>query len=164
MERQSITFELEHLKNGPSSESWTTDLVHQAAYRENTLGLPLLCPEENILELEPAEIREFMTAHYVPSRIVLAGVNVDHNQFVELAQNWFGKYQPSEGVRDTRPIDDSISQYTGGEVKVRLGKEGRWPHGKEVPTSSAPPSLSRWSELAPRWWGQTLSLTSLMSF
>ena len=120
LERQSITFELEDIKNGPSSDVWTVDLVHQAAYRDNTLGLTSLCPEENIQKIEPEELMQYIAAHYHPARMVLAGVNVDHNQFVELARNWFGEPRPTWEGRDVQPIDQSISQYTGGEVKVRV--------------------------------------------
>lgn len=126
MERQSITFELDDVKNGPSSDVWTADLIHQAAYRSNTLGLPLLCPEENIHTIEREELVEYMATHYHPSRMVLAAVNVNHNQFVELAQNWFGEPNMTWGVRDVEGVDCSLSQYTGGDIKVRCME--KYPH------------------------------------
>ena len=122
MERRSIKFELDTVKNGPNSDVWTTDLIHQAAYRSNTLGLPSLCPEDNICNIDREELMEYMATYYHPSRMVLAGVNVNHNQFVELAQNWFGEPNPTwekrEGERGR--ADDSLSQYTGGDVKVTI--------------------------------------------
>jgi processing peptidase subunit alpha len=118
-ERQSIRFELETVKNGPSSEVWTTDLIHQAAYRENTLGLPSLCPEENISSVQREELLDYLSSHHRPERMVLAAVNVDHDQFVELARDRFGRPEPVWGERGGgRPVDHSISQYTGGAVKV----------------------------------------------
>ena len=121
MEKQSITFELDNIKNGPNSDIWTTDLIHQAGYRSNTLGLPSLCPEENICTIERAELMEYLATYYHPSRMVLAGVNVDHNQFVELAQNWFGQPGPVWGEREgVSEADQSLSQYTGGTVKVSV--------------------------------------------
>jgi processing peptidase subunit alpha len=119
MERQSINFELETVKNGPSSEVWTTDLIHQAAYRDNTLGLPSLCPEENIPIIQRDELMGYLAGHYLPTRMVLAGVNVDHDRFVGLAREWFGRTEPVWGDRGTeRTVDHSLSQYTGGAVKV----------------------------------------------
>jgi processing peptidase subunit alpha len=119
MERQSINFELETVKNGPSSEVWTTDLIHQAAYRDNTLGLPSLCPEENIPVIQRDELMGYLAGHYLPTRMVLAGVNVDHDRFVGLAREWFGRTEPVWGDRGTeRTVDHSLSQYTGGAVKV----------------------------------------------
>ena len=120
MERQSINFELETVKNGPSSEVWTTDLIHQAAYRDNTLGLPSLCPEENIPTIQRDELMGYLAGHYLPTRMVLAGVNVDHDRFVGLAREWFGRTEPVWGGGGTeRTVDHSISQYTGGSVKVQ---------------------------------------------
>ena len=120
MERQSITFELDMVKNGPSSDVWTTDLIHQAAYRDNTLGLPSLCPEGNIRKITHDDLLGYLATYYDPSQMVLAGVNVDHAQFVELARNWFG--QSAGGVweegNEARVADSSLSQYTGGAVKV----------------------------------------------
>ena len=136
MERQSVTFELEDIKNGPNSEVWTTDLVHQAAYRENTLGLPLLCPEENTLKIEAREMQEFLSGHYVPSRMVLAGVNVDHEQFVALAERCFSWPRPQGVGKEVRLVDNSLSQYTGGEVKVRGREGGRESEWKYSPSSS----------------------------
>ena len=120
MERRTITFELDTVKNGPNSDMWTTDLVHQAAYRSNTLGLPSLCPEENICKIDREELMDYMATYYHPSRMVLAGVNVNHDRFVELAQSWFGEPNPMWGKREGERdgADHSLSQYTGGDVKV----------------------------------------------
>ena len=118
-ERQSIRFELEAVKNGPTADVWITDLIHQAAYRDNTLGLPSLCPEENIAAVGREELVDYFAGHYLPSRMVLAGVNVDHDQFVQLARDRFGQVEPVwAGVETRTPVDHSISQYTGGAVKV----------------------------------------------
>ena len=118
LERRSITFELEAVKNGPHSDMWTTDLVHQAAYRSNTLGLPSLCPEENICKIDREELMDYLATYYHPSRMVLAGVNVNHDLFVELARNWFGEPNPTWGKEKREGADSSLSQYTGGDVKV----------------------------------------------
>ena len=47
--RTAIKYELEnisHLK--PDQEPLLIEAIHAAAYRNNTLGLPKMCPEENI--------------------------------------------------------------------------------------------------------------------
>ena len=113
-----MRFELEIVKNGPNSDIWVTDLIHRAAYRDNTLGLPSLCPEENITSVTRDEVMGYLSGHYTPNRMVLAGVNVDHDQFVGLAEEWFGQTEPVWG-RAKKTVDHSISQYTGGAVKVR---------------------------------------------
>ena len=91
----------------------------QAAYRNNTLGLPTNCPEENVDKITSKELKQFLSSHYIPRRMVLAGVNVDHDQLVELAQRNFVDPPTSWEEVEGKPVDQSISQYTSGEVKVR---------------------------------------------
>ena len=73
---------------------------------------------------------DYLAGHYLPSRMVLAGVNVDHDQFVQLARDRFGQVEPVwAGVETRRSVDHSISQYTGGAVKVCMFiDEGFSPH------------------------------------
>lgn len=94
------------------------ELLHQAAYRENTLGLPGICPEKNLSKVSIPELKEFLAAHYTPSRMVLTGVNVDHQQLLELAGEHFVEPKTSWQGVETRGVDHSISQYTSHDVKV----------------------------------------------
>ena len=50
--------------------------------------------------------------------MVLVGVNVDHTQLVELAEEHF--VNPETSWRDvaSTEVDGSISQYTGGIIEV----------------------------------------------
>ena len=94
------------------------ELLHQAAYRDNTLGLPNLCPEENIPKITSSELRTFLASHYLPSRMVLTGVNVDHRQLLKLAGEHFVDPRTAwEGVAP-RPVDQSIAQYNSFDTKV----------------------------------------------
>ena len=56
----------------------------QAAYRNNTLGLPNNCPEENINKITVSDLKQFLSSHYLSSRMVLTGINVDHDHLVDL--------------------------------------------------------------------------------
>lgn len=108
------------MKTGPNTEPFLVELLHQAAYKDNTLGLPNICPEENLGKITAPELREYLAAHYIPSRMVLTGVNVNHQQLVELAREHFvGARTSWEGV-ESRGIDESISQYNSYDVKVCL--------------------------------------------
>lgn len=98
------------------------ELIHQSAYRENTLGLPCLCPEDNVGKIQVGEIKQYLASLYQPARMVLTGVNVDHEAFVDLARKHFVDAPTSwEGV-EPKPVDQSVAQYTSHDVKVR--KEG----------------------------------------
>ena len=92
----------------------------QAAFRDNTVGLPKLCPPENIGKFNSAILQDYMKRYYQPSRIVIAGVNVDHQHLVDLTNDHFVNKPPMwhrEGGAMESP-DRSIAQYTGGIVKV----------------------------------------------
>lgn len=58
----------------------------QAAYRDNTLGLPKLCPSGNVQKIDQTLLFTYLKNHYTPSRMVVAGVGVDHDRLVESVQ------------------------------------------------------------------------------
>lgn len=60
--------------------------LFQAAYDGNTLGLPKLCPPENILLIDQHVLYSYLKNHFTPSRMVVAGVGVEHDALVEACQ------------------------------------------------------------------------------
>lgn len=118
LERQTISFELEDIKTSPNVEPLLVELIHQSAYRDNTLGLPCVCPEENITKIDGKELRQYLASLYRPSRMVLTGVNVDHESFVELARKHFVDVPTSWERVEPKPVDQSVAQYTSHDAKV----------------------------------------------
>ena len=51
--------------------------------------------------------------------MVLVGVNVDHSQLVKLGEKHFVNPVTSWKDAQSLSLDDSISQYTGGQIHVR---------------------------------------------
>ncbi|XP_065917330.1 mitochondrial-processing peptidase subunit alpha-like [Dysidea avara] len=133
MELQSVLFETEDAISRPDPEPILTEMIHQAAYRDNTFGLPRMlidyCADDADItkgtgyeQITPGDIKQFIASHYTPDRMMLAGVGVDHEQFVELAEKYFVNPKTSWDSSDMIPVDGSISQYTGGHCKIkRLG-------------------------------------------
>jgi processing peptidase subunit alpha len=66
------------------------EILHSVAFKDNTLGMPLLCPESQLDVLGEKEVRGFMNDWYRPERMVVAGVGMQHEELVELAQKEFG--------------------------------------------------------------------------
>ncbi|KAI1431221.1 putative mitochondrial processing peptidase alpha subunit [Xylaria sp. CBS 124048] len=66
------------------------ELVHMAAYKDNTLGNPLLCPVERIPEINGSVIKKYRDIFYRPERIVVAFAGVPHEEAVQLATQYFG--------------------------------------------------------------------------
>ncbi|XP_020612289.1 mitochondrial-processing peptidase subunit alpha-like [Orbicella faveolata] len=119
-QKMVVQFELENLEMRPDPEPVLTDLIHAAAFRDNTVGLPKLCPPENIGKFNSTILQDYMKRYYQPSRIVIAGVNVDHQHLADLTNDYFVNKPPMwqrEGEATESP-DRSIAQYTGGIVKV----------------------------------------------
>lgn len=67
----------------------------------------------------------YLSNYHTPDRMVLAGVGIDHDSFVELAREYFVKKTPiwtehSDIIDPRRGRDESIAQYTGSAVCVSL--------------------------------------------
>ncbi|RWS27029.1 mitochondrial-processing peptidase subunit alpha-like protein, partial [Leptotrombidium deliense] len=120
--RQTIAFELEDTALKPDQETPLLEQIHAAAFRGNTLGLPKLCPSENISKMSQQMIYTYLNLYHQPSRMVLAGVGVDHNRLVEYAQKHFVEKKPiwegNSSLKSDIEVCNSIAQYTGGLVSV----------------------------------------------
>lgn len=117
--RQAVLFELESLHMRPEQEPILMDMIHGAAYRDNTLGLPKLCPPGNASIIDRNMLLTYLKNHHTPQRMVVAGVGVQHDEFVRLVERHFVENQATwdlETIKDrgANSIDTSISQFTGG--------------------------------------------------
>ena len=74
------------------------ELVHMAAYKDNTLGNPLLCPNERLTEISKDTIQEYREAFFRPERMVVAFAGVEHKEAVKLAQEYFGSIPKVEAA------------------------------------------------------------------
>lgn len=85
------------------------ELVHMAAFKDNTLGNPLLCPAERIPEINKATVEAYRNAFYRPERTVVAFAGVPHSEAVQLATQFFG---------DMKGVDRPALSRTGSETSV----------------------------------------------
>jgi len=125
MIRTTISYELEDMNINPNPEGLLQEYIHAAAFRDNTIGLPRMCPPENIPLITGDTIYRYLAQMYDPRRIVLAGVGVDHEALLNSAKGPWNDVLPMWGQNPDllgrellKPIDTSIAQYTGGEVTV----------------------------------------------
>lgn len=89
-----IKFENEDMLLDPERKTQLQEMIHKAAYNDNTLGLPKVCPIENTKKIDRNIMYEYMKHVHKPERMVLAGVGVDHDKLVELAQKYFVESKP----------------------------------------------------------------------
>lgn len=113
-----IRYELEDLAMRPDQEPLLVEQIHAAAYRGNTLGLPKICPEENLGAISRQTLYTYLSAFHKPERMVVAGVGVDHDRLVESVHKNFVEKPPIWGSESLQPVisDRSVAQYTGGQV------------------------------------------------
>ncbi|KAI9730980.1 MAG: Mitochondrial-processing peptidase subunit alpha [Cirrosporium novae-zelandiae] len=75
------------------------ELVHVAAYKDNTLGNPLLCPKERLDKIDKAVVDRYRSIFFKPERLVVAFAGVSHEEALKLTERYFGDMQ-----KDTPPI------------------------------------------------------------
>lgn len=114
-QKQTIVFELDSLKYALDCDIELNDLIHAAAFNGNTVGLPKLCPLENLSSIDSDILKHYMNRYYRPERMTIAAVNVDHNELLRYADRYFtqGPMSGHSGMDVVAP-DNSLSQYTGG--------------------------------------------------
>lgn len=116
MVRQAIRYEIEDAEMNPTQDVFGVEAIHAAAFANNTVGLPKVCPENNIDVINKKTLMHYLCNHHTPERMVVAGVGVEHDQLVEYAQKYFVDSKPIwEGEKRIVP-DGSTAQYTGGFV------------------------------------------------
>ncbi|XP_054988357.1 mitochondrial-processing peptidase subunit alpha [Sorex araneus] len=118
MARMAVQFELEDLNMRPDPEPLLTEMIHEAAYRGNTVGLHRFCPAENIARIDREVLHAYLRNYYTPDRMVLAGVGMEHEHLVECARKYLLGAQPAWGRGPAAAVDRSVAQYTGGIVTL----------------------------------------------
>lgn len=72
------------------------ELLHMAAYKDNTLGNPLLCPKDRLSYINQPLIEKYRKTFYKPERTVVAFVGTEHEEAVKLTEKWFGDMKAGE--------------------------------------------------------------------
>lgn len=117
IQQQLLTAEYEIHEIWSKPELIIPELVHTAAFRENTLGNPLLCPKERLDAIDKDVIQAYRDALYRPERIVVAFAGVPHEEAVKMAEQHFGDMKGAElpafstgTASDTSSESDASSQ------------------------------------------------------
>jgi len=94
------------------SDDQIMEAVHSVAYHNNTLGLPVFAPKHNLELFNSESLRQHVKRWYTPSRMVVAGVGVNHEEFVKLTESLFTE------LGDDVAIQKEKAEYTGGELRL----------------------------------------------
>ena len=136
IQQQLLTAEYEITEIWAKPELILPELVHTAAFKDNTLGNPLLCPQERLDAIDKNVIDSYRDAFYRPERMVVAFAGVPHSEAIRLAEQHFGDMKKTEMP--------AISE-TGSETSA--GSETASESGESVASSvssmaSTPPQQS----------------------
>lgn len=75
------------------------ELLHMAAYKDNTLGNPLLCPRERLPYIDRPLIEKYRSQFYRPERMVVAFAGTQHDEAVKLVEKYFGDMQNTQSSK-----------------------------------------------------------------
>ncbi|SCV67717.1 BQ2448_5328 [Microbotryum intermedium] len=98
-QRDAALWEIGEIKTKP--EMILPEVLHEVAFQDNTLGNPLLCPEDRLRTMDTSTLKDFLKMWYKPERIVLAAAGVEHDRMLELADKYFGHLDEGVGVGST---------------------------------------------------------------
>ncbi|KAK4505547.1 hypothetical protein PRZ48_003510 [Zasmidium cellare] len=122
VERQLETADYEIGEIWGKPELILPELVHMAAYKDNTLGNPLLCPKDRLDVIDRRTVEAYRKAFFRPERMVVAFAGVDHADAVKLTQQYFGD------------MSEAASSFTPS-IEAQHAQQVQPPY----PTSQTPP-------------------------
>ncbi|KAF2666996.1 hypothetical protein BT63DRAFT_457953 [Microthyrium microscopicum] len=128
---QTAEYEIEEIWAKP--ELILPELVHVAAYRNNTLGNPLLCPKDRLPAINRDVIDAYRRTFYHPERMVIAFAGVNHEEAVRMTEKYFGDMPKGTGPAlpseaDIKSSLEPISAATGSTSYVGTPP----PHQKSI--------------------------------
>ncbi|KAG0261747.1 Mitochondrial-processing peptidase subunit alpha [Mortierella polycephala] len=122
-QRVSAGHEIEEYWSKP--EMILPELLHTVAYKDNTLGNPLLCPMDKLKTMTTDNIKNYINTWYRPERIVVSAVGADHDKVVDLTTQLFGDMTaPSESTGAEGSPSSASGSTKGGLFKSLFGKQG----------------------------------------
>lgn len=121
------------------------ELVHMAAYKDNTLGNPLLCPAERLSTMSKGLVEKYRDIFYQPERMVVAFAGVKHEDAVRLTDQYFGDMkQRSEPSVCQNGSETTISASVSKDSSASSSSNSSSPPSA---TSHSPPPPSTSSKL-----------------
>ncbi|EJZ20525.1 insulinase family protein [Rhizobium sp. Pop5] len=134
-EKQVILQEINAANDTPDDVVF--DRFSEAAYRDQTLGRPILGTPETVVSFTPQQIRTYLGRNYTTDRMfVVATGAVEHEGFVRMVEDRFA----SLPTQPSAPPVMEAARYIGGSVReprdlmdaqILLGFEGKPYHARD---------------------------------
>lgn len=101
-QRDAAAYEIREINAKP--EMVLPEILHQVAYQNNTLGNPLLCPEDRLPYIDRELLKNYVATWFRPDRMVIAGAGIPHYDLVKLVEEHFGDLRtPPKPLNATPP-------------------------------------------------------------
>jgi len=97
-----------------NADAVVVDHMHKAAFGDRTLGLPIAPTEYSLSKINSHTLRAWSTRFFQPSRMVVAGLGMDHQQLLDLTQQCFNNLPPASSV----PAQHEKAVFVGGDVRT----------------------------------------------
>ena len=131
------------------------ELVHMAAYKDNTLGNPLLCPRERLSKIDKSVVENYRNTFFRPERMVVAFAGVNHGEALKLTERFFGDMRREPGPvlsgigPDTTYSDSMLNPGESGSSSLATSPTSTTTSSSSYssPASTPPPSPSQSSKL-----------------
>jgi processing peptidase subunit alpha len=95
-------------------DAMVSELLHKAAYCNNSLGLSTLASDRSMPYFDPETMRSFLLDHFAPENMVLVGVNVSEGELSKWAMRSFVDYNAIPLKKRTA----AKANYTGGDARA----------------------------------------------
>ena len=99
------------------------DHLHATAFQGQPLGRTILGPKENIMNIQRADLENYIKTNYTADRMVLVGAGgVPHDQLVTLAEKHFSNLPaepPTSSSMATAAAQKQQPDFVGSDVRIR---------------------------------------------
>lgn len=147
VQQQLETAEYEIREIWSKPELILPELVNMAAYKDNTLGNPLLCPQERLAFIDRTVVQKYRNTFFHPERMVVAFAGVGHDEALRLTEQYFGdmQRQQSPSLSQSGPdvsMSDMSSQRSSSSNSLSSSLSSAYSSPSSTPPSP-PQSSSR---------------------
>ena len=112
-QRETAEYEIREIWSKP--ELILPELVNMAAYKDNTLGNPLLCPQERLAFIDRNTVQKYRNTFFHPERMVVAFAGVRHDEALKLTEQYFGDMQSLQGPSISQSGPDASMSETSSQ-------------------------------------------------
>lgn len=109
-----LGYELDDMTAKP--DFYLMELLHQAAYENDTVGRPQVCSEEDASRMTAAKLHTFRDQFTTPSGLVISGAGIPHDEFVGSAEKHFGSKMGEHAGKPEHPAKKIQAKYVGGSM------------------------------------------------